>query len=179
MNTVKTELGERVTRLLEGEKWAEAIGLMSEHEAVISQSSELSWNYGWALFNLNRLEEARPRLERALELDPANPVMWWALGVCEGEMGDIQSAEEHLRRALTIKDSYMARLMLSNLYLGDDRVADAEAVLREGVLLRPDHRERLEALAEVLEVAGKASEAQELMLRAAQLPPREARRRKQ
>ena len=86
--------------------------------------------------------------------------------------------EVALRRALSPRDGYLARLDLAVLYTDTDRLLEAEQIYREGIVLQPDHRERLEGLADFLSDTGRDAEADEWYERARVLPTREERRRR-
>ena len=88
---------------------------MCEHRlqqpSVTLQTAEDFYNYGIALLNTRKVEEARLHLERALELAPDSDHVHYALALAQALGGDSTSACDHLRRAIELepKNRIMAR----------------------------------------------------------------------
>lgn len=170
-------LHEAIHAANDAEDWGAVVELANRHEDKVRSSFELSWNVGWACYKLANLAQATDYLRRAVEIEPENAIGLWALGVAFAEQGLSAEAEHALQRSIALRDSQVARLALAVLYMSTGRVAEAEHIHREGVLLQPQHRERLEGLANFLSDTGRDAEADELYQKAKQLPSREERRR--
>src|SRR5581483_12454862 len=95
-------------------------------------SSYLRARLAEELLALGRVDEAREEIEAALHLDPAFPEGWVDLARIELRVGDGQSAETALRKAIeidvTCEEAYAA---LVGLYHEHGQDARAEAVWRE------------------------------------------------
>lgn len=66
-------------------------------------TAEDHYNYGVALLNQRRLQEAEAHLEEALCLAPEGDHIHYALALSRGLSGDIQRASQNLRRAIEIQ----------------------------------------------------------------------------
>jgi Flp pilus assembly protein TadD len=173
---VPEDLKSELRTLTAAEQWERALVLLVSRAEEVDADPRLHWEWGWTLFKLKRLDEAAHHLALACAVQPSDPVSLWALAVVQRELGRHIDAEANFLRALEEKDSYLARVGLATMYFEQGRLADAEAVHREGVRLRPSHRERLEALADFLDDTGRAAESRGLREEAERLPTREERR---
>ena len=169
---------ESVDRLMQAEDWGGAIELLGRHLELVTDDAELSWNLGWAFFRQGRANEALGPLRRAAELNPDDASTQWALGVILSEVGERADAERHFVRALSLRDTGMARLFLANLYAEQGRIDEAEAVHLEGLRLQPEHGERHEAYANFLSDMGREEESERERGLAETLPSREERKRR-
>ena len=176
MTNPEDELRAKVRALVQDERWGDAIAMMEEQTATVARSFYLAWTLGWALFKSNRPDDAIEYLTTATELEPANHVGYWALGEAHGASGNTADAERCLAVSLALKDSYQARRALGFLHHREGRIEQAEAIYREGVRLAPDHRERLETLADFLSDVGRKTEAESWYARARELPTRQERK---
>jgi tetratricopeptide (TPR) repeat protein len=130
--------------------------------------------YGFALFNLGRLEEARENLERFLASSPADAETVFGLGLVALEQDKADEAEVRFLRAVALAEEkagggplpaalredvarYQARL--ADVYLRRDDLARAKAALERSVELWPDHYEPWHKLARVLERLGDTAGA--------------------
>ena len=177
-------LTEEVNNLMREEAWDAVRALAQREPSDLQRSFELCWNAGWALVRLERAQESLPHFRRAiLLLSPSSSqrlraVAEWGLGVALVDAGLLEEAEARFQKALGVTDSYLTRINLGALYLRLGKSRDAEHVYREGVRLQPEHRERLEALADFLAELGRQDEAASWNEAAAELPTREERRRR-
>lgn len=169
---------QEAVRLMEAEQWKEALEMLKLLCADDPGDYAAQWNCGWCLLKLGRPHEAVASLEEATKLQPSRPEAHWALGVALAQMGNPQDAEKSLRMSLAMKDTYLVRLALARTLHEEGRVAEAEEVYREGIRARPDHRERVEALADFLTDVGRKEEALALYERARSMLPRDARRKR-
>lgn len=95
-------------------------------------------NYGWAMFERNRDEEARAAFRRAIELAPDFASAHWSLAfnlVTEAPT-DFAAAEPHVQRLLELKPSEPGSYdMLGDLRRGQGRLAEArDAYTRQAEL---------------------------------------------
>jgi tetratricopeptide (TPR) repeat protein len=171
------EVKEHLKALMSAQRWEDVLAFLADKTELVATDASIAWSRGWTLFKINRLPEAAQQLEAACSLDPDNPIRSWALGVVQREMKQYVSAEYNLQRSLKLKDSALARLNLAVLYKDIGRLTDAEEVHREGLRLRPDHRERVEALADFLSDVGRCEEAEVLYEQAKKLPSPDERRK--
>jgi len=82
-----------------------------EQPAVNLRTAEEHYNYGVALLNTRKVEEARTHLVRALEMAPDSDHVHYALALVQALAGDFAGAHEHLRRAIELepRNRIMAR----------------------------------------------------------------------
>jgi Tfp pilus assembly protein PilF len=172
------ELLNEAERLMSDGRWRAAIEAMIKEPAMLEHNRSLLWSMGWAYYKLDDFCNAAVYLKKAVDCAPAAPISCWALGLVLIELGDTAEAEKQLLRSVAFKDSYDGRIALAFLYQKTENHHLAEAVHKEGIRLRPDHRERLEALADFLCDVGRNEEARAIMKEAEQLPTREERRSK-
>jgi tetratricopeptide (TPR) repeat protein len=131
--------------------------------------------YGFALFNLGRLEEARQALERFLAFSPGDAETVFGLGLVALEQDRTEEAEARFLRAIALVEEkskgspmptelredlarYQARL--ADVYLRRDDLPRARAALERSVELWPDHYEPWHKLARVLERLGDPAGAE-------------------
>ena len=83
-----------------------ALGDFVAEEAALQaalQDSRHSWiayhNLGLFLHNQNRWEEAQQYFQQGLDLDPAQPLLWYDLGLCQYNLGLLQEARSSLSPA--------------------------------------------------------------------------------
>jgi tetratricopeptide (TPR) repeat protein len=72
-------------------------------ETVEPASADEYYNYGVALINTRKLAAARENLERALALTPQADHVHYALALAQALGGDIDSARNHLARAIELE----------------------------------------------------------------------------
>jgi tetratricopeptide (TPR) repeat protein len=78
---------------------------------VRCESAEDYYNYGVALLNTRKVDEARAHLERSLEMAPDSDHVHYALALVDALSGDAAGAHDHLKRAIELdpKNRLMAR----------------------------------------------------------------------
>ena len=173
---VLDDVNARAQELMRSERWELAIELI-EQVPMEARSADLNWNHGWALFKLDRFERAAQSLRRAVLQRSTHAVSHWALGVVLQAAGDPVAAEKHLRTALSLRDSGLARLSLAVMYMEQGRLDEAERIHVEGLELKPDDKQRVEAYADFLSDCGREPEARVQYARAAELPEKPSRKR--
>jgi Flp pilus assembly protein TadD len=166
------ELFGAVEQRLEQEDWLGAIAAVHGHDALVASDARLSWDVGWAHYKISSLRRAEQHLGDAVALDPGWAVAHFGHGVILRELERTADAEQALRRSLALRDGHLPRLILSVMYLGLGRDAEAEAVQREGVERRPDDPRRVHALGNLLWDLGRTEEAEACYAAARALPPR-------
>jgi tetratricopeptide (TPR) repeat protein len=82
-----------------------------QQPAVNLRTAEENYNYGVALLNTRKTEEARTHLNRALEMAPESDYIHYALALAYAMSGESAGALEHLKRAIDLepKNRLMAR----------------------------------------------------------------------
>ncbi len=113
-------------------------------------------------------DEARFRYESAAALDAGSPLPFRHLALLALHEGRQELAREHLHQALLRNPRDAAALsLMAGLYLdGGEDPELAEALARQSVARRPDHRKGWLVLARALEVLGRKAEAREALLKA-------------
>jgi len=74
-----------------------------QESTVNLRSSEDYYNYGVALLNTRKIEEARGHLEQALQLAPEADHIHYALALAQALSGDLANAHDHLKRAIDLE----------------------------------------------------------------------------
>jgi len=125
--------------------------------------------YGFALYNLGQLAEAKQSLERFLAFAPEDAETVFGLGLVALDEDRVDDAEKHFLRAIAIAEAksgggamsaglredlarYQARL--ADVHLRRDDLPKARAALERSLELWPDHFEPWHKLARVLERLG-------------------------
>ena len=93
---------------------------------------------GIVLTEANRPSDAIPLFQKALILEPGNPLLWLNLGIAQHRLGEYDEAEESLERSRSIDDDCAeAWCALGLLFYERERYEEAEACYR-GALARDD-----------------------------------------
>jgi tetratricopeptide (TPR) repeat protein len=157
------------TTLLEREP-ALAAEQATEILKVVADLPEALAIRGLALGKLGKGEEAIETLRRAVHLKPALPDAWRALAdhYLALEMHEAADAAfaEHLR--WSTRDP---RLMTAALALAENRIPEAEALLREHLRHYPTDVAAIRMLAEVAARIGRMADAETLLAKALELAP--------
>ena len=106
--------------------------------AMASERSEVDRRLGYMLYVNDFPDPAADRLLAAVRAGDASPESYAALGrICQSKHLD-EDAEAFLRAALEVDAQNMSRhLDLAGLLAGAGRYADADAVIREGLVVYP------------------------------------------
>ena len=128
------------------------------------------YEHGVALGALGRGDEAVDELKRAVELNPDLPNAWRALADHLGAVGDDAGAEA--ARARFLKASTRdPRLLAAGAALCENRIPEAEALLRRHLHEHPTDIAALRMLAEVAARIGRYHDAENLLARCLELAP--------
>jgi tetratricopeptide (TPR) repeat protein len=79
------------------------------------------------LIDLNRIDEAKAGLEKAIAKEPNNKILHFYLGYANSQMNDIAGAKKHYEEALKIDPNYFE----AQLYLAKLMYADAVAIKKQ------------------------------------------------
>ena len=114
---------------------------------------------------LNNLSEAVTAYHKALALKAPQKVHGNAhlhLGIVYKTQGELSSAENHLRQALTLlSETAEAHIHLGDVYVLQHRLNAAEKAYHEGIRLNPDHTESYYGLGRVSELQNRLQQAME------------------
>ena len=128
------------------------------------------YELGLTFSALGRGEQAVVALRRSVELDPALPDAWRALADHLAAIGDDAGAEA--ARARSLKESVRdPRLLAAGAALCENRVPDAEALLRQHLTEHPTDIAAIRMLAEVAARLGRYQDAENLLARCLELAP--------
>ncbi len=130
-------------------------------EAQRLEPEKFDWPYrrGKAL-RVEDPQEAARAFERALALAPGEPMAHYYLADALVRIGEPSRAREHYTRALELDPALADALVgLGQLALSENRLEEAEGLLRRALVLENDHPAAHLALAQVLARTGRQSEA--------------------
>ncbi|MBN3321944.1 TMTC1 protein, partial [Atractosteus spatula] len=125
-------------------------------------SSDLHNNYGVFLVDTGDGEGAAAHYQQAIQLKPSHYVAMVNLGRLLRSSGQNREAEAWYRRALQVTRRVEILTPLGALYYNTGRYEEALQVYREATELQPNNGEIWLALAQVLAMAGRAKEAEEM-----------------
>src|SRR5579863_74672 len=149
---------------------AAAHALLAPLVAAQPRWAAARYEYGAALGALGRGDEAVAELRRAVELNPDLPNAWRALADHLGAVGDDAGAEA--ARARFLKASTRdPRLLAAGAALCENRIPEAEALLRRHLQEHPTDIAALRMLAEVAARIGRYRDAENLLARCLELAP--------
>ncbi|HZF25311.1 MAG TPA: sulfotransferase [Steroidobacteraceae bacterium] len=149
---------------------AAAVEILSTLIAQQPHSAAAHYELGLALGADRKGEDAVSALRRALQLKPELSDAWRALGDHLTGIGDTQGADEAY--AQQIKHSTRdPRLMEAGSALVENRIAVAEALLREHLKQFPTDVAAIRMLAEVAARLGRNEDAENLLRRCLELAP--------
>lgn len=113
-----------------------------------------------ALFQANRLVEARGLFEEICAADRSDAEAWLSLGVICSMLGELPQGEAHCRRAVTLRPDYAhAHYNLANILAAQTRPAEALARYDQVLLVNPDHVQAHNNRGNALASLGRTDEA--------------------
>ncbi len=125
------------------------------------------------LFNLNRLDEARPALHNALKLDRNFPRAWGMLGEILAKRSKNAAAEACFRRNSTLApNDALVRLRLAQWLTQDARFDEAIEFFEDVRRLAPDSLDAVSGLAQVYISLGRLEEAEPMLQQVLQRDPK-------
>lgn len=139
---------------------------------IVSQPRWAAAHYelGLTLGELGRGEEAVAELRQAVQLNPELPDAWRSLADHLTAMGEDAGADA--ARARFLKESTRdPRLMTAAAALCDNRIPEAEALLRRHLLEHPTDIAAIRMFAEVAARLGRYQDAENLLARCLELAP--------
>jgi tetratricopeptide (TPR) repeat protein len=137
---------------------------------VIPDHAEALTLLGLALGRMGKGEEAIEVLRRAVHFEPAQPDAWRALGDHYSALEMRDAADNAFAQQIrhSTKDP---KLMVPALALSENRIPDAEALLREHLRHYPTDVAAIRMLAEVAARIGRIADSETLLARCLELAP--------
>lgn len=146
----------------EQKRFAEAKAVYLKGIEHCPDSSDLHNNYGVFLVDTGEGALAVAHYQQAVRLKPEHHVAMVNLGRLLRSINDNQQAELWYKRALTVARSVDVLSPLGALYYNTGRYEEALLVYREAAVLQPHSSDVRLALAQVLVIAGRSSEAEQM-----------------
>jgi len=113
--------------------------------------------------------------EKAVNLEPINPILRTELGKLYFLSGDIKKAEESFNKAIEVKPDYFeAFFEMGRLYLNDNQIDKAIAQFETAIQIFPDHSNSLYFLGLAYQENGQTSKALTYYNRVLELNPGDA-----
>ena len=116
-------LGQEISSLADDRDLDGLRKLIQREWNTINLDAQAAWSAGWALVRIDHPREGIWLLERACELAPDDARLPYSLAVAKNAAAEqlLREAESDLRSSLTIRDSWKARVALSELLLQQQR----------------------------------------------------------
>lgn len=146
----------------EQKRFAEAKEVYLKGIEKCPDSSDLYNNYGVFLVDTGEGELAAAHYLQAVRLKPAHYVAMVNLGRLLRSTNENEEAETWYKRALQVTRKVDILTPLGALYYNTGRYEEALQVYREAAGLQPDSTDIWLALAQVLAMAGRSKEAEEM-----------------
>lgn len=144
--------------------WAGSESSLARSIAINPNYSDGHLLYGYRLMLLGRFDEAKPYLERAIELDPLSIVKIISYGNAFYFARDSAKALEIYERAVSLDaNSGLARWSLGSALLQAGRTAEAIAEYERAIPLSGDSPDEVASLACAYAVAGRQADARRLL----------------
>ena len=116
-----------------------AAGLFKRTDSLRPRTYEVLYNLGIALYNLDRLDEAREALQQAATLGPEQPEVFYRLGLVASAKGESENALGLMQRAVTLRPVYPeAHFMIAEELVKNDRVSRAIPFYERAIKDTPD-----------------------------------------
>ena len=163
------ELKRLTESLMKKDQWLEAIVIFKQNSSMVEKYWQLSWDFGWCYFRLERFNQAQRILTKAVRNFPKNFYCKYALGQVYLKKENYLKAESILLEALRVKESHVARIGLALAYLAQGRVQEAENEHLKNIRLKPKKSARYESYAAFLFDVGRDAEARKMEEKVAEL----------
>jgi len=144
--------------------FAPAYAAMADSWLLLSQYGNLT--------PMKATEKAQPMIEKALAIDPESAEAFAALGLARWQIGQTDSAESALRRAIELNENYVpAQLWLAGLLGGMGRYPEEQRILENAMSLDPLNELLIINYSENQRIRGNFGEARKLMRKLIDLKP--------
>jgi tetratricopeptide (TPR) repeat protein len=155
--------------------WANTTDLWSHTLEVTGPNFVAQDNLGAELIEGGKIEAARQRFQNAIDINPSDPFSQLNIGVCDKQMGNLQSAAEHYRAALKLSVEPNLRLTafsnLGSLYRRSHDYQAARANYEAALRINPEKGMTLMGLGLLAHATGDAAGAVTYYSRALALEP--------
>ena len=123
--------------------YAKGISLLETAIAIEPDNSDLLYNLGMALSDVNRLDESLVHLNKCVGIAPDYARGWLALGVCYSRIGKVNETLLALRKAHAIDstDPYTMKTLAAFLIKVGNNLDEAETLLRNAMEVMPDDQQ--------------------------------------
>lgn len=138
--------------------WRDQLSLFESAASVCPRSMKALHNYGEALNEAGKAQQALPVLERAIAIDPARAgeELWSSLATAQMNLQDFEGARAAFERALQKNPEYAnAHFGLGYIYFMRRDWPKAESYFRQAARLMPESEKARAALSEALLRQGK------------------------
>lgn len=116
----------QIIKLIYLKEYAKALALIEKVSVEGGKMADIHYLAADVYTNMNRHEEARARIKRALALDALFAPAYYLLGCIHLEENKNDKAKENLQKALYIdKDLIMARFYMAHMFRSEGRVSEA------------------------------------------------------
>ncbi|KAJ3612107.1 hypothetical protein NHX12_020384 [Muraenolepis orangiensis] len=149
----------------EQKRFAEATEVYRRGIETCPESSDLHNNYGVFLVDTGEGDRAAAHYKQAVRLKPVHYVAMVNLARLFRSANDNKEAESWYKRALEVTRKVDILTPLGALYYNTGRYQQALDVYREAAALQPDNTDILLALAQVLAMAGRPRETEQICLK--------------
>lgn len=155
--------------------WRNSRSLWTHTLSCTSRNSTAHNNLGETLQRQGKIAEAIVHFDRALQIDPDDPMAHNNLGVALWGQGKIIPAVRHYQRALRINPAYAEAHHNLGIALDEQgNIVEAIAQYRQALRIKPAYTEAHINLGNALQGQGKFSEAIEHYRRALRIKPADA-----
>jgi hypothetical protein len=122
---------------------------------VLPQDPKAQLNYGKALHEAGRIEEAIAKYEFAIARDPSLAEAEFCLGLAWKDLGDLDQALEHYERSFRLDPSGKTEANVANVLVAKDRRTEARARYEHSLALNPNLQVAHKELADILRGTGE------------------------
>lgn len=127
-------------------------------------------NYGSALEEIGKADQARPNFEKAIALDPKFAPAYFGLGRIPSRLGETDVARKNLEKCLELGPKNAEALYeLADLEFRAQNFARAEELVRKSLLLNPRHVGGRFLLARATIRSGKKDEGEKMLREAREI----------
>jgi tetratricopeptide (TPR) repeat protein len=155
--------------------WANTTDLWSHTLEVTGPNFVAEDNLGAELIKEGKIEAARERFQTAIDINPKDPFSQLNIGVCDKQMGNLQSAAEHYQAALKLSVEPNLRLTafsnLGSLYRKSHDYQASRANYEAALRINPESGMTLMGLGLLAQTTGDAAGAVNYYSRGLALEP--------